>query len=320
MEYRRLQSTGGSSLTVTLPKAWVQQTNLKTQDRVYTRISGAHLIMTPEAIKQAPSIARVACSKKTPTSHLQRELIASFISGADTIECESTDSSLTSEQLACIEAIVSNLFGFEIVESTASRYVLRNILDRNKISTTETLLKMAQIISNMVSDARTVVEHQDKDVANSIIRRDREADTLNYVLKRHFNRVMRGILYDTLSEVSYSRSISIQLERIGDHVVTLVEHSLNNKTGSSEAILATLDALKNAMETAISLFDTKDNTVAQTLLDDCYELEKDIASKKEFQDSYNLAFIQNSLDRICGYIINMAEVTIDTQYVKAIEI
>ena len=57
------------------------------------------------------------------------------------------------------------------------------------------------------------------------------------------------------------------------------------------------------------MVETLDKKLAHSLIDTCTEIEKN-------KEAFILATIENSLDRIRGYIINIAEMTIDLAVVK----
>ena len=50
MESRKVQKVGTSTLTISLPKVWVEKYGLKQGDQVFLEEEGAHLKVTPAAM------------------------------------------------------------------------------------------------------------------------------------------------------------------------------------------------------------------------------------------------------------------------------
>lgn len=314
MEYRKLQSTGGSSLTVTLPKNWVQQTQLQARDRVYTRISGSRLIMTPERIHQKPSSITISCNNETNVSHIKRELIAAFVSGSDTIILKTSASTFTNKQTELLHKTMTYLFGFEIIDSDATSFTIKNILDRSKLSTLDTTAKMASITKNMFDDAIKTLYEPSEDLSAAVVQRDSEVDTLHHMLRRHFNRVMRGILYDALTDVNYCRSVSIQLERIADHAVIVAQCANKENTAHVEPFKQTIHTLSELLEDVKTIVVEQRMDLAHAILDKCQDLKVKMNKTEISNKPHDCTIIHNSLDRTRSYIGNIAEFTIDSHY------
>ena len=85
-EVRKLQSTGGSTYTVSLPKPWVLEQQLKARDslRVDWRPSGA-LRITPLNLSGTQENNVSFDAELLPENSLHDHLMGAYISGADNI-------------------------------------------------------------------------------------------------------------------------------------------------------------------------------------------------------------------------------------------
>ena len=113
MEIRKLQKTGGASLSVTLPKKWAEGFKLKGHDQVsvHVRKSGS-LMLRPLKLKEQIFRSHLDATG-LKGRQLNRELIAHFIAGADEIQI--TAEAFKPEQRRNIRDTIQSLAGFEIV-------------------------------------------------------------------------------------------------------------------------------------------------------------------------------------------------------------
>ncbi|DAC32564.1 MAG TPA: hypothetical protein HA356_02660, partial [Candidatus Poseidoniaceae archaeon] len=83
-EVRKLQSTGGSTFTVSLPKPWVLAQGLNARDslRMDWRPSGA-LRVTPLDASESVIQKVFFSTNKLPENSLHDHLMGAYISGAD---------------------------------------------------------------------------------------------------------------------------------------------------------------------------------------------------------------------------------------------
>ncbi|MFA5896679.1 MAG: AbrB/MazE/SpoVT family DNA-binding domain-containing protein, partial [Thermoplasmata archaeon] len=88
MEGRKLQLTGGSTYTVSLPKKWVVAAGLKAGDTVFleTEADGAVSVRSRPAGKAAARRKVFEEKGEEQRDHLLRKFIAAYISGYDLIE------------------------------------------------------------------------------------------------------------------------------------------------------------------------------------------------------------------------------------------
>ena len=156
MEIRNVQKTGGSSLTLTLPKQWVNDFHVQEKDKViiYIQKSGNLLIMPFFKVKQRLS-AILSIDKLSP-EEIQREIMGFYISGVDEIIVKSEK--ITFEKRQAVRDVLSRLIGFEILNEDATHIAIKNIFDLKKFSPRENTEKMFLIVQSMYKDCMEAQE------------------------------------------------------------------------------------------------------------------------------------------------------------------
>jgi phosphate uptake regulator len=320
MDKRRLQRTGGSSLTMTLPKHWVTQHNLKHQAVVTTHVqkTGALLI---KPFKPENGLWQVSLDINSLTpAMLMRETIGLYVAGIDEIKFHGQH--ITSQQRSRLRSLIQALIGFEIIDESVSKVIVRNIFDVRKFPLSTTIQKMFLIAEAMITDAFRVTK-KDQQLAHDITERDLEVDKLLLILRRQFN----SILQDKISEeeldsdrinLSFFQNIAVQLERIADHAVKIAtarnlviqQQSKLSNTAAHQEIFKTLRRILNE---SASLVQNIDRQQAHQILDANTALEKSLQHirVKMKKSSPSEVITVDSLDRLRGYLMNIAELTID---------
>lgn len=319
MEKRRLQRTGGASLTVTLPKQWILKEGIQPGQQVamYAQSSGTLLIKPlPAAAHTDP--ARLTIQDLTPDM-VTREAVALFIAGANEIEFYQPD--LTHAQRSYIRAIAERLIGFEIIDESADKVVLRNILDMAKLPIPDIVDKMFLLSRSMLHDAINAALADNTDSAADIVDRDFEIDKLYLVINRQFqcvlnDRILEEDLGISRSRMSYYRTVARQLERIADHAVKIAKTLMPAQPLSPAAakqIQPFIHQLFAVMQDAQHTVRGADQVRAHTILNQGKKLEQAhgrlLLSK--VKDTPLLITLLDSLDRTGGYLMNIAEATID---------
>lgn len=319
MERRKLQATGGSSLTLTLPKAWTSRWKLHSKDEVLVNAAGPALTIKPTSrAKQEVSID--ISIEDMPDEWCLREMIGAYIAGADKIALRSHR--ITPSQNQAIRQTVQLLFGFEILEETSQKIVARTVLDDTMFPVSESTLRIFMITRSMFEDSLKAAQTGDKDLANDIKLRDYEVNKFVHAIKRQFHEILSGKLDGSLGEVSYYRSVAGQLERVGDHAAKIAELASTDRTDPvklSSTFPAIQERIHHLLKEVESMVRHLDKLQAHKILDGGKDLERLIYSSKRMKQSYEGAIIEDSLDRLRGYLMNIAELTIDYTLASASE-
>lgn len=298
-------------MTLTLPKSWVDRWALRSKDEVFVNETKGGLTIQPASRTKRDLIYRFDLDGKS-SSWIEREMIGSYIAGADRIELASKR--ITSEQNQIIRQTIRLFFGFEIVRETSDTIVARTLLNEMSFSIPENTIGVFQMVRSMFEDALVAAQDGDKELATDIIQRDHEVNKIVYAIKRHFQQVLGGKIDNDVAKADFYRSIAGQIERIGDHAVKIAELAGNDRTEpvqlshSFSSIKKGAEQLLQDTETMLLHFDIDK---AHAILDKDHELEQLIFSSKRMKQSYEGAIVEDSLDRLRGYVMNIAERMID---------
>jgi len=175
----------------------------------------------------------------------------------------------------------------------------------------------------MVEDALKAIADGDKRLAGDVIERDAEIDKWQLAITRRTYSLMYNHLTEeevglALHELHYYERVAIQLERIADHAVKIVRvvEASNQKP---QHILTPSDFKKETNLILDLLTDTKrmvdslDKDLAHAILNrtaDNKGPEYLVGLIQQKKDSA-VILIEDSIDRWMGYIMNIAERTID---------
>lgn len=317
MEKRKLQATGGTSLTLTLPKAWTNQVGLQSKDEVTVASNGQSLVVKP-AVRSKHGITIELPIEKAPNAWITREIIAAFIYGADKVSLYS--SRITPSQNQAIRQTIQLLFGFEILEETSQTITARSVVDDTKFPVSESTLRIFVMASDMFQDALHAAQTGDIELANDITMRDYEVNKFLYAIKRQFQEILSGKVDGELASVNYYHSVAIQLERIADHAVKIAELASSNRTDFvklSTTFPAIQFGVRQSLKDVEAMVRQLDKVQAHKFLDGDQDLEQLLYGSKHMKQSYEGALIEASLDRLRGYLMNIAELTIDYTLTQA---
>src|SRR3990170_7487158 len=140
MEARKLQKTGGSTFTLSLPKRWVQEAGLKAGDAVFVdAVADGTLSLRPNpatATGPRPKVNEVATGE--PRDHLLRKLIGAYVSGYDVIEVRFKPEGAPAVRRVARE--VSRMgIGPEVLEESRTSLVLQDLSNPAEMSAEESL-------------------------------------------------------------------------------------------------------------------------------------------------------------------------------------
>ncbi|OGY55106.1 MAG: hypothetical protein A2912_00135 [Candidatus Buchananbacteria bacterium RIFCSPLOWO2_01_FULL_40_23b] len=317
MEIRKLQLTGGSSLAITLPKKWVDHFGLKSKDTVviYSQKSGS-LIIQPARYKEQ-LLKTVLKIDGLTKDMLTRELTAHYISGSDELTIKSKR--ITRDQRNRIREILQSLIGYEIIDESSEGVFIKNIFDATKFPIIQNVEKMFVIVKSMFNDAIKAITQNNNPLASDVIDRDFEIDKLRLAIMRQFYALIQGRVYDeeiglSQADTNYYEHVATQLERIADHAVKIAR-TVITADKKSESLVSS--RLKNIVKKILPLLEYSeeavrelDKTLAHIILEKNPEIERTFLLDRDVK-SFEEMLVVDSLDRLRGYVMNIAEITID---------
>ncbi|ELZ94568.1 MULTISPECIES: phosphate uptake regulator PhoU [Haloferax] len=244
VETRKVQVTGGSTYTVSIPKDWATDNGVSAGSEVEFYPEGDSLFLTPRSEEERTEGTLDIATLEG--DELTRAVMTMYVSGFDIIALES--SRITTDQRRTIREATQSLVGLEVLEETRDRVVIRDLLDSSELSIHNAVTRMRLISLSMLEDAIAAIAEQDDDMARDVIQRDDDVDRLWMVVSRIFRATLRTP--KAAEELGLPREICFdyqsaarQLERIGDHATKIAHLSLNFEEPVDDEIVEAIQAL-----------------------------------------------------------------------------
>ena len=322
METRKVQVTGGSTYTVSIPKSWANDNDVSAGSTVEFYPEGDSLFMTPVGgDDQTEGTLDITNLEGT---ELVRAVMTMYVSGFDVIILES--GRITNDQRGRIREATQSLVGLEVLEETKDEIVIRDLLDSSELSIHNAVTRMRLIAASMLEDALLALRDLDRDLAHDVIQRDDDVDRLWMVVSRIFRATLRTP--KASEELGLPREICFdyhssarQLERIGDHATKIAHLTLEIDQEVSDEVLTAIEELHTEVVGVIdggmdALF-TDDSDEATRLANDVRERVRDVDATargidkllRELEPAHAqlVGLIVDSVSRTADYGGNIAE-------------
>jgi phosphate uptake regulator len=322
MEIRKLQRTGGASLSMTVPKKWSDRFKLGDKDEVniYFQKSGL-LLVQPFRVKNE-TISTILQIDSLNEEMITRELVAHYISGSDQVVIKGKN--INKNQRYHIRKVCQKLLGYEIIEESSREISIKNIFDVVKFPVPQNVERMFNITTSMFSDAIKSLVNDDQSLSSDVAERDFEINKLRMAIKRQFHKLLQDKMFDEEVDMNsmqfkYYETMSRYLERIADHAVKIAktvlvsDHKLEDKVSSRLALVArkAISLLIDAKEMVKNI----DKNSAHQILDKTLVLENALSSSKGATSPCE-AVILDSLYLLAKRITDIAETVIDHAIIK----
>ena len=281
METRKVQVTGGSTYTVSIPKSWANDNDVSAGSTVEFYPEGDSLFMTPVGgDEQTEGTLDITNLEDT---QLIRAVMTMYVSGFDVIVLES--GRITNDQRGAIREATQSLVGLEVLEETKDEIVIRDLLDSSELSIHNAVTRMRLIAASMLEDALLALRDLDRDLAHDVIQRDDDVDRLWMVVSRIFRATLRTP--KASEELGLPREVCFdyhssarQLERIGDHATKIAHLTLEIDQEVPEDVVVAIEELHEEVVSVIdggmdALF-TDDSEEATRLANDVREQVREI--------------------------------------------
>ena len=322
METRKVQLTGGSTYTVSIPKDWAGENRIDAGSEVAFYPEGDSLLLTPRTddgpIEGSLDITDIF------DRDLERAVVTLYVSGFDVITL--TADRISADQRRVIRDATQGLVGLEVVEETGDRVILQDLLDSSQLSVHNAVTRMRLIAVSMLDDAMTAVVENDGELAVDVVARDDDVDRLWFMVSRVFRSTLRNPATAVSLEISREacfdyHSSARQLERIADHAAKIgtLAQDLEDIDPSVAAGLLTLhDDAVDVVDEAMDAFLESDGSTAVRYANSAREavhaIDADTRSVddriRQLEDPHQaqlLGLIVDSLSRTADYGGNIAE-------------
>ncbi|MEM4781814.1 MAG: PhoU domain-containing protein [Halalkalicoccus sp.] len=322
MDTRKVQVTGGSTFTVSIPKEWATENGIEAGTEIAFYPEGESLLLSP---RQGEGIVEGTLNiADLHGRDLTRAVVTIYVSGFDVIRLETEQ--VTAGQRRSVRDATQGLVGLEVVEETSEHVVLQDLLDSGQLSVHNAVTRMRLIAMTMLADAVRALIEDDDDLAADVIERDDDVDRLWFMVSRVFRSTLRNP--GAAAEIGLGReacfdyhSSARQLERIADHSAKIANIALDLGEIPEEVAEALEELHEDAaavVERAMDAFLEEDSDQATRLANRAREavMEIDkhtrgaddrIRSLDDAHQAQFLGLVVDSLSRTADYGGNIAE-------------
>ena len=257
MDKRKVQKVGYSTLSISLPKNWVELAGVKHGDVVYINqnTDGFLSLLSEKQLKDGSQLReyQINCELTKEPNLLQRLVIGSYMQGVDTVKVTSS-SRIRGQQVEEIRNVVQKLIGFSIIEESGNEIIVQCSIDPAKIKIQSLIQRQSIIVATMLGEAIEAIFKQNPELAHDVIKREDEANNIHWLTMR------------LLLSVPKSQAIAEQIGLSHQLDFTSLIHISRNFEGIA-------DSAKKLAQIALDLYETR-NEINKEELEKLSQLEK----------------------------------------------
>jgi len=331
---RKVQRTGLASLTVTLPKWWVESVGVHHGDTLrFHDVGNGRIELSIETAVSHPAHpherALTVTARNAAPHLLPRLVVGAYVTGQDQV---TITGHLTRVNRNEINQAVSKLLGSSIVEDGKDRVVIQTFVDPARYSMPRLLDRLVHLLLEQVEECRRAAlgtEHTDR---SQLVALEDEMDKIYRLMLR---QLMLACGHDEVArEIGAAhhhshmgfRIIAKLLEDIGDHLVALGGNMYPTEDGRwnvpedvAKEIAARLDRFGTLLRRTVTAFGGAAAEEANLVLNDAHSdvpvlmaLAKDLPRRVPSQpDSLAVERVLQDLLNVTQMLHVVNEVTIN---------
>jgi len=327
MDLRKVQLTGGSSITVTLPKAWVDKNEVRQGDVVgMVEQADGSLAIHPHARgDREPQRYRMDSADST-ADYLFRKIIAAYLMGYDAITIKGKGP-LTTEARQSIRRAVGRIIGLEVIEEDLNSITVQDFLDPREFHMDKALRRMMMLTQAMQQEALMTLQAPRAETLHSVRDRDDEVDRLYWLVNKQFHAILRDVNFAVKMELTASQALNFLLlarlvERTADHATRVAEQAL--EVGASDRDKKTFALMEDQWKEATDLFKRafehfvrRDSRGADQVIEEAKAFSRGqerllkAITALGGEEAAHLTFIAESIGRTAAYAADMSEIAIN---------
>lgn len=232
-EKRKVQMTGGSTLTISLPISWAREVGINQGDEVslcWQKDKSILLTAKPKK-KQGLSRAVIKLFPGEKPEDILRLLIAHYLVGYDMINLVSQKGFNTQDRKWIKDTVRQRLIGLEVVEESGDELILQSLLNYEELNLEKAIQRMSRIIKSIQKDSIRALQG-DTALAGDVIQRDDEVDRFYLLIVRQLKAALRDpelakkIGIRCPRECMAYRLIIKSMERIADHAEKIARDTM----------------------------------------------------------------------------------------------
>ncbi len=325
-EVRKVQKVGYSTLSVSIPRQFAKDLNLRQGDSLlFKEESDGTLRLIPAANAKSSSRATIRAEQAGSEEMLSRLIVGSYALGYDTIEIVGRDAldKMTVER--SVETI-KRLRGLEVVESDRHKVVAQSFTDPTKFPVDSLIKRLQVLVSRSLEDVTEALDLKKTGSLNDVKRVQDEIDELYWLIVRQLlialNRreLASEIGIESPLHASGDRVSAKTLDEIGSIILEIAEELIRLKGKGTKMDLRVAENIRKLALKAGEAFNTTVESLlapdikmvakAAALVDETLQLEGEISHEILETEGYGYARVVVShfgqLARYCNIIIEIA--------------
>src|SRR6056297_1647811 len=145
METRKIQLIANSTYTLSLPKTWIKENNLKEKDEITIhKQNDKNLLLSPDSFRDK-EIKEISINVDNYPENLDRILFSIYYLGIGDIILYSKEK-MSKEVKSKIRKALSNMSGTEINYEDEKKIIIKGLLDKSKIDIQQIIYRITMII------------------------------------------------------------------------------------------------------------------------------------------------------------------------------
>jgi phosphate uptake regulator len=327
MELRKVQLTGGSSLTVTLPKTWAEKADLQAGDVVgCAEQPDGSMAVHPHAKGDREIRTYHLSADGADTESLFRQVISAYLNGFDAITVTSVDE-ISPEARDAVQRAKDRIMGLEIIEEDMGSVTVQDFLDPKDFHVDKALRRLQMLTQAMQQDADDLLTTPNDRKRTSVRDRDDEVDRLFWLINKQFHALLRDVSYASKMELSPGEAHNFLLvarlcERTADHANRVAGEAMEiPRDGEADEFLGVIARAwrrsTSLFEDAVDTFRHHDPETADRVIQEANEFQEEQAQLLKrgtdfgSQAAVHIAFVVESIGRTAAYAANIAEIAIN---------
>jgi len=325
-ESRRVQKVGYNSLSISIPKQYVRDMNLRQGDSLLFREdSDGTLRLIPSTKSQGEARVVVRAEQAGSSEMLTRLVVGAYALGYDTIEVTGKEP-LGQTSTDMVLGVVKRLRGMEVVESDERHIVARSLIDPTKFPVDSLIKRLQILVSRSLERVTKSLDLKQTASLGEVARVQEEIDELYWLILRQLlvalNRreLASEIGIESPLHASGDRVSAKTLDEIGGIIQDIAEElvrlgELGTKTNPAVTSSVRRLAAKagEAFNTTVESLLTPDIRLigkSLALVEETMKLEKEVTegmlTLREFAYARVLASYFGQLARYCNIIIEIS--------------
>lgn len=325
-ESRKVQKVGYNSLSISIPKQYVVDMNLKQGDSLLFREdSDGTLRLIPATRAREMARLTVRADQVGSAKMLTELVIGAYAMGYDTIEVNGKEP-LDAAAVEGVLVTVKRLRGMEVVESDARRIVAQSLIDPTKFPVDSLIKRLQILVSRSLDQVTRSLDLKQTAGLSELARVQDEVDELYWLILRQLlvalNRreLASEIGIESPLHASGDRVSAKTLEEIGGIIQDIAEELMRLRGLGTKMNPTVAEELRRLAGKAGEAFNTTVESLltpdigligrSLELVEETMKLEKEVTERMlasgEFGYARVLASFFGQLARYCNIIIEIS--------------